>query len=226
MGKIMRKIQVFWLVLVAMCAFSAFASSQAFALTFELAQWLANGALIAEALLSDAVGSLFFEDLLTGAHFLCSGLFEGTVGPDSADEVTMVYDLTGRLIEELDETTATAGLVCTENLNLCSKVEIWPVKLPWLTEVELDIETGLFYELTTGAAYNLLCEVLGMDKVELCEAVTGTSGELLNVTGGVEVMGVAEPESTCNGVAEMGLVEADPGNLITLTNGEPLTVSE
>ncbi len=224
----MRKIQVFWLVLVAMCAFSAFASTQAFgALTFALAQWLAGGNLILEALLSDAVGSLLFEDLLTGAAFLCSGLFEGTVGPESADEITMVYSLPGTtLIEELDEATATKGLVCTEGLVLCSKVEIWPLKLPWLTEVELDVETGLFYELTTGAEYNLLCEVLGMDKVELCAAPTGTAGELLNVTGGVEAMGVAEPESTCNGEVEMGLVEADPENLITLVNGEPLTVSE
>ncbi len=65
-----------------------------------------------------------------------------------------------------------------------------------------------------------------MDKVELCEVVAGTASELLNVTGGVEVMGVAEPESTCNGEGEMGLAEADPGNLITLVNGEPLTVSE
>ncbi len=223
----MRKIQVFWMVLVAMCAFSAFASTQAFAaLTFALAQWLANGNLILEALLSDAVGGLLFEDLLTGAAFLCSGLFEGTVGPESADEITMVYNLAGELIEELDEANATKGLVCTESLTLCSKVEIWPVKLPWLTEVELDVETGLFYELTTGASYNLLCEVLGMDKVELCEAPAGTSGELLNVTGGVEAMGEAEPESTCNGEEKMGRVEADAGNLITLVNGEPLTVSE
>ncbi len=65
-----------------------------------------------------------------------------------------------------------------------------------------------------------------MDKVELCGLVNGTAGELLNVTGGVEAMGVAEPESSCNGEAEMGLAEADPGNLITLVNGEPLTVSE
>ncbi len=224
----MRKIQVFWLVLVAMCAFSALASTQAFgALTFALAQWLANGSLILEALLSDAEGGILFEDLLTGATFLCSGLFEGTVGPESADEITMVYSLPGTtLIAELDEATATGGIVCTEGLTLCSKAEIWPVKLPWLTEVELDVETGLFYELITGAEYNLLCEVLGMDKVELCEVLPGTTSELLNVTGGVEVMGVAEPESTCNGETEMGLAEADPGNLITLVNGESLTVSE
>lgn len=222
----MRKIQIFGIALVAMCAFSALIGTQAFAvLTFELAQWLANGALIAEPLLSDAVGGLLFEDLLTSASFLCSGLLEGTVGPDSEDEITMVYDLSGRLIEELDEATATNGLVC-ENIKLCSKSEVWPVKLPWLTEVELDVETGLFYELTFGAQYNVLCEVLGMDKVELCVALEGTSGELLNVAGGVEAMGVAEPESTCNGEANMGLLEADAGNLITLTNGEPLTVSE
>ena len=223
----MRKIQIFWMVLVAMCAFSALASNQAFALTFELAQWLANGNLILEALLSDAIGGILFEDLLTGASFLCSWLFEGTVGPESADEITMIYTLAGTLIEELDEPTATNGMVCEEN-HLCSKSEIWPVKLPWLTEVELDVTTGLFYELiiTGGATYNLLCEVLGMDKVELCEIVAGTASELLNVTGGVEAMGVAEPESSCNGETEMDLTEADPGNLITLVNGEPLTVSE
>ncbi len=223
----MRKIQVFWLVLIAICAFSALASTQASAaLTFALAQWLANGNLILEALLSDTIGGFLIENLLTGAAFLCSWLFEGTVGPESADEITMIYTLSGGLIEELDETSATGGLVCTEGLTLCSKAEIWPVKLPWLTEVELDVETGLFYELITGAVYNLLCEVLGMDKVELCEIVAGTASELLNVTGGVEVMGVAEPESSCNGETEMSLAEADAGNLITLVNGEPLTVSE
>lgn len=231
----MKKIQLLGIALVALCAFSAFTTASAFAaLEFELAQWLANGARIATALASDTLGELSFENSEKKAGFLCSGLFEGTVGPESADVLTKLVSLANITIAELDESGATGGIACVSDGKTCESGEIWPLNFPILTELELDkgsspeeyFDLLLPNEKGLLPAYFLLCLVLGISVDELCEAVSGSGGEVKNVTGGVEPVGKVEPEGTCGGTTGVGLITADPGGLITLTNGEPLTVSE
>ncbi len=235
--KIMRKIQLLGMVLVAMFAFSAFISSSAFAAEFELAQWLVGspGAKITAALASDTLGELTLLNDENGGGMLCSGLFEGTVGPESADEITMVYNLAGTLIEELDGTTAAGGVSCVESKETCETgSEVWPVNLPWKTELELNTVTGTYWDLVVPngngltPAYFILCLALsGLVNVEeLCEALIGSGGELLNVTGGVEPFGEALPLGNCSSHTGVTVLLADPGGLITLTSGEALTVSE
>jgi hypothetical protein len=221
----MKKIHLFTVALVAMCAFSALVTASASAvLTFEKAEWLANGTAITEALLADWVGELLTENLLNTSDILCSFLYEGTVGPGGADTITMVYDLAGKLIEELG--AAGTGLLC-ESMALCepNTAETWPTGLPWKTEALLDPSTGLFYELIENSSYHIFClGPFGIAAEELCGS-SDAAIEVLNVAGGVEPMGAFEPEGECNGNAEEGFAEAVAGGLISLTGGGTLTIS-
>ncbi len=197
--------------------------TSAFALTFELALWLANGKDVAGELLTKTEGEMLFENLLNGAHFTCSFVLEGTVSTNSAGTVTMMYALGigGRLIEEL----AGEALLCKEEN--CEKPERWPVGLPWRTELEQDSEDvpTTFWVLITGFAYHFACSVFGIKVEELCELPAGTGFEVLNVTGGVEAMGAMSPESGCGGNASEGETTFVAGNLTSLTNGETLSAS-
>ncbi len=211
--------------LVAVVAFSAAITSSAFAaLEFTLAQWLINGARLTAEHLTDSVGELLLENVLVGAQLLCSGLFEGTVGPESADLTTMVYNLEARLIEEL----AGEALLCT-NEKTCEKAEVWPTNLPWTTELELDTTEEKFYELTKGTGgepgYHVSCTVLGIKVEELCETAANNFVEVKNVTGGVEAVGNVEPKGSCGSNAEENALFFVPGNLTTSPDGT-LTVSE
>jgi len=210
------------LALLSLCALSALMTASASAvLTFELALWLLDGADVISPVLVDSLGELLLENLLNGAAIECSGLFEGFVEAESLDLVTIVYDLSGTLWEEL----VGSGVACSSE-KLCTegRGKAWPIKLPWETEVERDPENGLFYELTLGAEWHLECTVLGIKAEELCTLPVG-SVEILNVVGGVEAMGPVEPEAECNGNPEEGLVEFLPGNLTTDVAGGTMSVS-
>jgi hypothetical protein len=229
----MKKISLVGLALVAVCAFGALSAVSAFAvLTYETAQWLVAGVQPTAPVAADTLGELLFENTKLVANFLCSGLFEGTVGPAGLATVTAVFNLAGTLIEELDPSTATGGLSCVADGNQCANgTEIWPVNLPFLSVVMLDVETGLFYALVVknanglNPAYKILCLVGILSIEQLCEAVELSEAELLNVAGGVEPMGAIAPNGNCASEAGVALVENDPGGLITSTGGA-LTVSE
>jgi len=240
----MRKIQLFGIALVALCAFSSFTAVSAFAaLEFEPAKWLKNGVAITTTESANTEGELLFLNLLNGAELLCSGLFEGTVGANGVDEVTAVFALgaTSPTLE-LDE-KGENGILCTA-LKTCEKpaagedTEIWPVNLPFKTQLDLDKqEPTLFFDLAIGnglgagkefPAYLILCLVFLVNVEELCESLIGTFGEVSNAATDVEPLGPLVPEGTCNGNAEDGEIENNVNNvaLISLLNGGTLAVSE
>jgi hypothetical protein len=234
----MRKIRLFGLVLVAVCAFSAVVTASAFALTFALANWLENGNIITVEKLVETEGELLFENLSNGAAFLCSGIFDGSVGNDGIDEVTELLTLGKVAVPELDPGVSGTGIACTVE-NLCVLAEIWAVNLPYSTELMLDTENSLFYDLGLPNSHGLLpgyfvlCEVGGIDFTELCVTLEGVDGlyqEKSNNTtaGDVETLGAFVPEADCGSGTENGLVENNAQNiaLILLTNGMPLAVSE
>lgn len=231
----MKKIHLVGLMLLIVGAFSAFTSASAFALTFEAAQWLEGGAAIAANRAATTEGELLFENVLNGAAFLCSGKFDGTVGANGADEITEVLTLGNVKVVELDEEKATGGIACSP-LKLCTSAEIWPVNLPFKSELMLDTEGG-FYDLVIAnangkiPAYFLLCIVLGIDATELCETVEGAFGafgEVSNTATDVETLGALSPLATCGGNAEDGLIENNAENvaLISLNSGATLAASE
>lgn len=227
----MKKIQLLGVALVAICALSAFTSS-AFALEFTSAEWLEGGVAITAAKAANTEGELLFENTSVGAAILCSGLFEGTVGAGGADTVTKVFNLSATAIEELDE-KGEKGIACT-SVKLCEGTpEIWPVNLPFKTTLQLDTTEEKWFDLVEEnvnkkfAAYLIKCKVLGVSVEELCEAVSGTFGEVSNATTDVESLGALTPKATCKGTKEVGLIENNTGDvaLVALVSGAALTVS-
>ena len=231
----MKKIYPTGLILIVAGAFSAFTNTSAFALTFELANWLENGALIEANKAATTEGELLFENVLNGAAFLCSGKFDGTVGANGAAEITEVLTLSGAKLTELDETGATNGIVCT-SVKLCTGEEIWYVNLPFKLELMLDTEGGFYDLIIKNAAgrlpaFFLLCTVLGIDATELCEMAEGAFGafgEVSNAAVDVETLGALSPLGTCGGNAEDDLIEHNAENvaLISLNSGATLAASE
>lgn len=226
----MRKIQLLGIAaLVVVCAFSALSTASASA-AFTLAEWLVGGAKFTGELVADTLGGLLLENTSSGGAILCSGLFEGTVAENGKDLITMVYNLSGTLIEELDETGATGGISC-EGEKICGTgSEVWPLHLPWVTDLELVTTEEKWFDLVlTNAngllpAYFILCLVGSISVNELCEAANDSGSEVLNVTGGVEPMGLAEPLGKCGSTENVANIEADAGGLITVVGG--LSVSE
>jgi hypothetical protein len=221
------KIHVLGLALVAMFALSAVATSAASAeLVFELALWLFNGNDVVTPILVVATGELLLHNLLNGAIIHCSGQFEGWIENNSLDLITMVWDL--ELLVLIVELSTGPSITC-ESLAVCeaNTALIWPAGLEpngWVTEVEED-PAGVFWELIFGVGYHIECKVVGIPFVEECTLAEGTGFEALNVTGGVELMGSAEPETSCNGNAFEGELESNPGNLILSVESGTISIS-
>jgi hypothetical protein len=232
-GKIMRKIQVLALALVALCAFSSVVAASASALATLLAEWLVNGESIKANVGSKTEGELRFENTEKKAGFLCSGIFVGNVGENGLDEVTAVLKLTEVAVPELDAESATEGIECTSIGEICeSGSEIWPVNLPFETLLVLQVGEEKFYDtlLENKAkllpAYWLLCLFLGASIDELCATAAHSFGEVSNAATDVETLGAVSPEGTCSGHAETGLIENTGENIVLITvPGDTLAAS-
>jgi hypothetical protein len=139
----MRKVHLLGLALLAIFAFSVVATATASAELFLLAEWLYNGAVISGELLVESPGELLLEDnkvpILGKSMILCSGIFDGFVGPGSADLITELLNLS----KESISTTGLSGLAleCVNQEN-CPEPLFWAVNLPWTTELELHEDPG------------------------------------------------------------------------------------
>jgi hypothetical protein len=235
-GKIMRKIQVLAMALVALCAFSSVVAASASALVTLLAEWLVKGAAVgATAVPTNTEGELLFENTEKSAGFLCSGLFEGKVQENGLDEVTKVFSLPGTTeTKELDEESATSGISCVSISKICETgSEIWPVNLPYETLLVLQSGEEKFFDTILEnknkltPAYWLLCLFLGASVNELCVSKAGAFGDVSNAATDVETLEAILPKATCGGHAETGLIENNSGDvaLIATTSGETLAAS-
>jgi hypothetical protein len=215
-----------------MFAFGVLTAS-ASAVTFLLAQWLFNGAAVTTALLTEAPGELELVNTNAGglgatAKVLCSGVFDGWVGPESLDHTSEVLTLTGVLVSSTELVGQVAE--CT-NTSGCENPTVWPDGIPGETEVELMVDgtEEFFVDLLFGAGWYVECTVLGFKIAELC-SVTETAVELKNEATGVDstfsdafqtLAGL--PLATCGG----GRVTGEVNGLGTTTDPEgTLAVSE
>jgi len=159
----MRKFHVLGLALVAVCAMGVLSAS-ASALTFLLAEWLENGNRLTETLLAEISGELTLKETITilgvktEIEALCSGILDGDIGEDGADDITELLNLK----EEAISLTGLSGLAisCTNTKN-CGEPLAWALNLPWLTLLVL-MEDGtetFFADLLTNAGKNVGYEV-------------------------------------------------------------------
>jgi len=180
----MKKFYALGLALVAVFAMSSVVASAASAL---VSQWLWEGVLIPSPLPVESVGEILITNMSTGTEILCSGIFVGTVGPDAADEITDVTNLS--LVKEtttnLAGQTVTAVSCTFEKGGLCLNsagelVWVIPVHLPWKTEILLD--EGLYIDSFTAGTgglpgWEVSCNTfLGLE-TDTCEGKPGADLE-------------------------------------------------
>jgi hypothetical protein len=234
----MKKAHVLGLALFAVFAFSVMAVASASATTL---QWLAKGEKITSPLLSDAEGEIELGNnkapLLGLVSVLCSGIFDGTVGPGAEDLITEVLNLSNEAI------TLAKPVSCT-NVSQCPKPTVAPENLPWLTELELmgTETTPLFLnKILNGGkgepTWWVMCEeepIVGLAEEE-CAGPASTNIE--NDAAENDVLATfskaeAEAEGAlalCSGNKEktgfVNTAATDAVGLLLLTSGEALSVS-
>ena len=240
---IMIKKIPFTLSLLAVSMLCAVFAGSAFAETTLLAEWLANGVGLTINVGIEKTGTIKLEDTETIAGksaIRCSGIADGTVGPDGTGEVTRLLNLKGEEVGALgglallgtgagSDCQAISG--CAEG-TATSPIEVWPIGLPVKGELFL-MEDGTFLLLGTpvgSAGYEILCLILGLNAEDEC---TGTNGEGLiqnsPVTGDASTPAGSRltPNATCtqSGGKATGVVEETEESTDKLVNGELLTVS-
>lgn len=236
----MRKIQVLGMALCAVLAFAVVMVSSAFGDATHL--WLINGGHITgtQSFASTTEGEILLREDKFGTNILCSGLFVGLLLSEGKDTIELIEDLEGKNVEGNSNTlsldcfwdTETGSTGPCEGASLGGLVPVFPVNLPWQTELEL-VGT-MWVDLITNAAgnpgYLVECTVFGIKGDVSCTANSG--GLVENETGGV--LAEFEPENeevskkakctTPLGEGE-GLVFNETDGLITSTSGT-VSISE
>lgn len=222
----MKRFQVLALSLFAVLAFSAVASSAAFALTFENAEFLKNAETIpaGTVLPATSTGKLLLEDTSTGGGVTCEGTFVGELTTEDF-LVTEVLNKAGVKILELSG----EGVLCTPDTgSACANetdIEAWPINLPWLFQPVLDnpdLTAWLlvFADGKGAPGWHVVCLVFGLKTESSCSAAEGSGGEATNVAGGIEgVEMIAEPLGKCGTGTENGVIEPLKGGLLSSTSG-------
>jgi len=226
--------------LFALLAFGVLtAASASAAPTFLLAEWLVGGTAIATGgeLASTTTGELLLEDTALKADVLCSGIFDGWVGPSSLDFISEVLNLAG----EPQGIPALTGksIACVAQTTCAGSPApvVWAANLPWETEVELMEDEGkvFFADLLTaknggGVGYELECTVLGVKASDECVATTGVSELSLE---GTTLLGRFSKAFTLLAEAKLGTCtfaggetgEVEGEGIFTLVGGGELTAS-
>src|ERR1700683_4363024 len=211
----MTKFRILGIALVAVFAFGAVLAASASAATFLLAEWLVGGAAVTTELTTEATGELLLEDtkvpLLGKAVVLCSGIFDGWVGPNSLGWISEVLTLAGAAVSN----TVLSGqaLECTGQTSCETNtvVLVWPIGLPSETEVELLEQTGgPLFEVSTvknQGFYISSCLVLGISAEDECTSTGGAVAEL--TLSGTSLVATAST----------AIVELNGGELGTCKNG-------
>jgi hypothetical protein len=233
----MRKFRILAFVLVAVCGLCAIAASAAFAAEELPAEYLWEGAKIAEKaelpflVANDPeTSTLLLEDMkATGGavDVNCSGMFNGVImGPKDA-LITEALSLTG---------SKTISCAFGSNKGLCegTTATVTAVDLPWLVEPLL-VGTTFAEDIVESAedktglpGYKTECETIIGKVSDTCTGDTGAIAR--NVAGGIESEfsetneAVTIPGNCTLGGAKEGLL-AGVG-LITDTAGGTLSISE
>jgi hypothetical protein len=194
----MRKFGVFGAVLCALFAFGALVASAAFAVEDE-AVWLVHGELVLVLTPAESEGEILLVVLNTANSAVlneikCSGIFDGSIGPNGEDEITEVLTLLQVKVGK-DQLLTGGGNELTGEPVTCevtfdagetvdcetgaTNAQVWPANLPWHTQISLmltapedilDVFTGTVGE----PGFEVLClkTLLGISAENLCEGPT------------------------------------------------------
>ena len=130
----MKKSQVLGIALLALFAFGALTATSAMAVTL-LAEWLVGGAAVTTELTTTTTGELLLEDtkvpIIGKASVLCSGIFDGWVGPNSLDFISEVLTSGGVAVSNAGTLTG-ESLTCTAQTGCETSTSplVWPIGFP------------------------------------------------------------------------------------------------
>jgi len=235
----MRKFQLLGVALVAVFAFGVItAVSASAAPTFLLAEWLVNGATFTVELAVESVGTILLEDTAVGTDVECSGILDGAISSENGlDRISEVLELNGTT--KISSTPLVElGLACTTLAGICAEPLLWPLHLPWDTQVELMEEPVgtflLFVVLITKPGWYLICMKTFLEPVDECttkeNGVIDLSLELSLLLGQFSdaiSTEAGEKLATCTlGNSESGVVESIPGEILLVGGGELSASSE
>jgi hypothetical protein len=211
----MRKLGILGAALFAVLAFTALAASAASA---EIALWLVNGADVLALTSAETEGTVLLRQYseANGASILneveCTGIFDGSIGPEGEDEITKVLT-TGTMVDVgADNATLTGeGLTCAVKFDAGALTDcevgatnalVYPANLPWHTQLEL-MADGTILDIITGTngepGWETVCHksLLGVEGAELCTGPASTlmenfAGTPASVLGFFNAVPVAE----------------------------------
>jgi hypothetical protein len=184
----MLRIQIIGLALVSALVMSAVMAGSASAET-ALHQWLIGGKLIPSPVKVHSLGLLLLTDKTapfgeTVIH--CHGYDAGTVGPHGLD---LIQSITLTLLgtNDLIHCNVVKGGGCKEKTIALALA----LNLPWHTQLYLDANGHLRDMIVSDGngepGWDVTCEnILGGKTTDACNAPLGSTGNLLNVTRGVE----------------------------------------
>jgi hypothetical protein len=240
----MRKLHVLGAALAALFALGVLTASSASAVTFLLAEWLAGAVGITTTQLVDIESGpnkiLLGETipLIGKIDILCAGIFDGSIGPNGADDITELLTLGGALVDLTP--LAEPGLLCEDAKEpgtvACPEPLVWLDNLPWLTLAELMVDgtEEFFVDLITSSGagepgYHVVC--MGTVLEDLCTAAEAIT-KLTNTAEGLDGE-FAESFTELSGLKLANCEKAGIETLILeglyfllLTAGGTLTVSE
>lgn len=203
--------------MLAVFAFGAVMASAASAEETLLAEWLVNGLTISTLLPIFIEGTLLLEDTETIAgksSVSCTGITDGSAGPNGESEITEVLNLKGEKISELGGlallgtgpgTDCITNTGCSEGTT-ASPIEVHPLGLPWLYELFLMVTTNEILALITSMAagkllgYEILCLILGLNAEDTCTAAdleSPISNELPEGDAEVPANALLTPNANC-----------------------------
>jgi hypothetical protein len=219
-----RQIRLFLPSIFAMLVVGAIFVVPVLAAETLLAEWLLEALPVVSDLV-ETVGEFLRENLQNGGAVLCSFIYDGFVEANGFDLVTEVLTLGG-----VRAALGGAGIKCLGEGNCVEEedAEVWPEKLPWLTE--LILFGTEFHDLVYSPAWFVLCLAVIILTVQEEECVVEhhtSSTKLANVSEGVSGEFPAEADEEqekCKGETEkLGMFT---GSGVTLpVGGGTLTVS-
>lgn len=238
----MKRLKTVIFGILAVFAFAAGMAAAASAEETLLAEWLVNGAAISVLLSVEVPGTIKLEDTETiagRASIVCTGIADGSIGPDGEGEATGILNLKGETIEELGGlalmgtgagSDCVSGGGCSEGTS-ASPIEVHPLGLPGLGELFLMVTANEILGLGTSmdsadgnlGGYELLCLILGLNAEDTCTSVDA-EGPVVNEepSGGVEVPANSHltPNMNCTqaGGKASGIVET-----VELSSVQPLS---
>jgi hypothetical protein len=190
-----------------------------------------NGTPVTEALNVESDGELILEDTKGGlfgeaTSFLCSGIRDGWVGPESLGAITDVLDLKATKVLINTTPLTEPGFECT-NVSGCTTPLVWAVNLPWDTEVELMEEgTEIFFALLIlphagGGNPGWLTQCMGVigEPEDECTSVEELAQLLLPTT---TTLGWAfeDPFRVLAGIAAVTCTRGGAGTGLAISDGE------